>query len=80
MALVVSAFVVCVPEIAFVPDQAPEAVQLVALVAAQVSFEVPPDATDVGDAVKVRVGAVPAVTVTVLDTDFVPPLPVQVNL
>lgn len=80
MALVVSAFVVCVPEIAFVPDQAPDAVQLVALVAAHVSFEVPPDVTDVGDADRVNVGVVPPVTVTVLDTVCEPPAPEHVSL
>ena len=79
MALVVSAFVVCVPEIAFVPDQAPDAVQLVALVAAQVSFEVPPDVTNVGDTDNIRVGAVPFVTVTVLDAVCEPPDPEQVS-
>ena len=78
--MVVSALVVCVPEIAFVPDQPPDAVQLVALVAVQVSFEVPPDATDVGAADNVRVGAVPEpVTVTVLDAVCEPPVPEQVS-
>jgi hypothetical protein len=64
------------------PDQAPDAVQLVALVAAQVSFEVPPDVTEVGAADNVRVGLVPPVppvTVTVLDAVCEPPVPVQVS-
>ena len=45
------------PEVAFVPDQAPEAVQDVALVEDQVSVEDPLYDTDVGLAEKLRVGA-----------------------
>ena len=44
------------PEVALVPDQPPEAVQLVALVEDQVSVEAPPLTTDVGFAVNDTVG------------------------
>ncbi len=70
----------CDPLVAWVPDQPPEAVQEVALVELQVSVEVPPEATLVGLAVSVTVGA-DAVTVTVADCGApVPPDPVQVSL
>lgn len=45
------------PLVALVPDQAPEAVQEVALVEDQVKVEVPPLATLVGLALIVTVGA-----------------------
>ncbi len=76
----VSAAVVAEPEMARAPDQPPDAVQLVASVAAQVSFEVPPDFTDVGDADRVNAGALLPVTVTVLDTVCEPPAPEHVSL
>ena len=53
----VNAPVDCVPEVALVPDQAPEAVQLVALVDDHVSVELPPLFTVSGFAVNVTVGA-----------------------
>lgn len=81
--LAVNALVVNDPDVAFVPVHAPDAVQAVALVVVHVSLEVPPDVTDVGDADSVNVGAgVPpplALTVTVVDAVFVPPLPVQLS-
>lgn len=81
--LVVSALVVNDPDVALVPVHAPDAVQAVAFVVDQVNREVPPDVTDVGDADNVNVGAgVPpplALTVTVVDAVFVPPLPVQLS-
>ncbi len=46
-----------VPEVAFVPVQPPEAVQLVALVDDQVSVDDCPDVTEVGEAVRETVGA-----------------------
>lgn len=55
--LAVSVPVDCVPETAFAPVQPFEAVQDVALVDDQVSVELPPEATDVGFAVSVTVGA-----------------------
>ena len=45
------------PEVALAPDQAPEAVQDVALVEDQVSVEEPPLVTDVGFALIDTVGA-----------------------
>ena len=77
--MAVSAAVVCVPLAARVPLQPPDAVHAVALVELQVSVEVAPLATDVGDAVSVTVG-VGAVTVTVADAvGLVPPDPVHVS-
>jgi hypothetical protein len=61
-----------------VPDQAPEAVQEVALVAAQVNVELLPLATVLGLAVSVKVGA-GEVTDTVADCVALPPVPVQVS-
>ncbi len=68
----------CGPLAALVPDQAPEAVQEVALVADQASVELLPLATVLGLAVKVTVGA-GEVTDTVADCDALPPLPVHVS-
>jgi hypothetical protein len=76
----VSAAVVNVPDVAFVPVHAPEAVQLVAFVVDHVSLEVPPEATDVGDAENVSVGAVELVTVTVTERVIEPPDPVHVSV
>jgi len=72
-----------VPEVFFAPLQLPLAVHDVALVELQVSAVLPPDVTEVGDAVKVRVGAgvttgAATATFTVLLT--VPPAPVQVRV
>ena len=80
--LAVSALVVNVPDVARVPVQPPEAVQLVALVDDHVSLDVPPDDTDVGDAVSVVVGGVVDVdaTVIVLGAVFEPPRPEHVSL
>jgi hypothetical protein len=55
--LAVSAPVDWLPEVALVPDQPLEAVQVVALVEDQVSAEDPPLATEVGFAASDRVGA-----------------------
>ena len=84
MPLVVSAPVASLPpEVALAPDQAPEAVQEVALVEVQVSAEDAPYATAVGSAASETVGiggggAVPD-TVTFADTLTLPPAPVQVR-
>ena len=67
------------PLTALLPDQAPEAVQEVALAADQVNVELPPLATVLGLAAKVTVGA-GEVTDTVDDCVALPPLPVQVSL
>jgi hypothetical protein len=76
--LPVSAPVDCEPLAALLPDQAPEAVQEVALVADQVNVDVPPLATVLGLAAKVTVGA-GEVTDTVDDCVALPPLPMQVS-
>ena len=79
MLLAVSAPVDWLPEVALVPDQSPEAAQVVALVEDQISVEDPPLVTDVGFAVSDTVGTVDAVTVTRADTLALPPAPVQVR-
>jgi len=66
-----------VPEVALLPDHAPEAVQEVALVDDQVSVEDPPLATDVGFAVSDTVGT--GNTVTVTEALALPPEPVQLR-
>jgi len=77
----VNAPVDCEPLMALLPDQAPEAVQLVALVLLQFSVEELPLVILVGLAVKVSVGARgAAVTATVADPETEPPLPVQLNV
>lgn len=65
--------------VAFAPDQAPDAVQAVALLDDQVSIEVLPLATLVGFALNARVGA-GALTVTVADRLTVPLVPLQLRL
>jgi hypothetical protein len=68
--------VLCVPLAGLVPLQAPEAVQEVALRELHVNVDMPPLATDVGDAVKVTIG--PMLTVT-LEATLLPPGPLQVS-
>jgi len=77
--LAVSAPVVWDPVSALAPDQDPEAVQAVALVADQVSVELLPLATVLGLATKLMVGT-GCVTVTVADCAALPPVPVQVRV
>jgi hypothetical protein len=74
----VNAPVLCEPDVDFVPDHAPDAVQLVALVELHVNVDAEPDATLVGEALSVTVGAAATVTVAVCDT--VPPLPVHASV
>ena len=64
--MAVSAPVDCEPLMAFAPDQAPEAVQDVALVTDQLSVELLPLATVLGAAEKLMIGA-GVVTETVAD-------------
>ena len=83
MLVLVSAPLDWLPEIALVPDHAPEARQEVALADDQVSVEDPPLATDVGLAASDTVGTgggggVPG-TVTVAEAPALPPEPVQVS-
>ena len=61
------------------PDQDPEAVQAVALVADQVSAELLPLATVLGLAARLMVGT-GCVTDTVADCAALPPVPVQVSV
>ena len=76
--MAVNAPVLCEPDVAFVPDHEPDAVQLVAFVALHVSVDAEPEATLVGDAVSVSVGAASCVTATVCAAE--PPAPVHVNV
>jgi hypothetical protein len=70
----------CDPLTGSVPDQDPEAVQAVALLADQVSVALLPLATVLGLAVRLMVGT-GCVTETVADCDaLLPPLPVQVSV
>ncbi len=77
--MAVSAPVVCDPLTGLAPDQDPEAVQAVALVADQVSVELLPLATVLGLAARLMVGT-GCVTVTVADCAALPPLPVQLRV
>ena len=64
---------------ALAPDQAPDDMQDVALVADHVSMELLPLGTELGAADKVTVGA-GVVTETVADWVALPPLPVQLRM
>jgi hypothetical protein len=75
---IVIAPVLCVPLVALLPVQPPEAVQEVAFVELHVSVEVPPLAIKVGFAVNVTVGAGTTMTVAVA-TLLVPPTPLQLK-
>ena len=79
LALAVSKPVDWLPEVALVPDQSPEAVQVVALVDDQISVEAVPLVTDVGFAASDTVGTCDAFTVTLADPLALPPAPVQVR-
>ena len=68
----------CEPLEALVPDQAPEAVQAVALLADQAKVELLPLAIVLGLADNATVGA-GGVTDTVFDCVALPPAPVQVS-
>lgn len=78
--MAVSAPVDCEPLTALVPDQDPEAVHAVALVADQVNVALLPLATVLGLAPRLMVGT-GCVTETVADCDAeLPPDPVQVSV
>jgi len=68
----------CEPLMAFAPDQAPAAVQVVALIEDQVNTALPPLATVLGLAARETVAA-GWVTETVVDWVALPPVPVQVS-
>lgn len=70
--------VLCVPLVAWVPLQPPDAVQDVELAEFHVSVEALPPATDVGFADNVTVTGATTLTVAVA-TLLIPPAPVQVN-
>ena len=61
------------------PDQSPEAVQLLALTELQVSVVAPPEATLVGLAARLTVGRLEE-TLTVTESLADPPLPLQLIL
>jgi hypothetical protein len=61
------------------PDQAPEAVQAVALVDDQMRLELPPFETVLGLALMLTAAVGFALTVTVADCAALPPGPVQLN-
>jgi hypothetical protein len=65
--------------VAFVPDQAPEAVQEVALTADQLSVALPPLVTALGPTLRLTVG-VGDLTETVADWTALPPRPEQVSV
>lgn len=78
LVLVARAGVVSVPLVAFVPLHPPLAEQLVAPLLDHDSVEADPEAIELGEALKVTVGA--GATTTVEDCDTVPPTPVQVRV
>ena len=72
--------VLCVPLVALVPLQPPEAVQEVVFVLDQVSVAEPPEVTEAGEAVRVTVGCGGWMTATDTEFDAEPPGPVQVSV
>jgi hypothetical protein len=68
-----------VPDTAFVPDQAPEAVQVVAFVAVQFNVALPPLVMALGPTLKLTVGAA-ALMETVAVWVAVPPVPEQLSV
>jgi hypothetical protein len=69
----------CEPRTALAPDQAPDATHAVALVELQLSTELAPVPTVLGDALRLTVGD-GAVTDTIVDWVALPCGPVQVNV
>jgi len=67
-----------VPDVAWLPVQLPDAVQLVAFVELQVKVDDPPDAMLTGDADNVTVGIGAIDTVAVCDVE--PPVPEQLRV
>lgn len=70
----------CVPDVALFPVHEPDAVQLVAFVVLQVNCDALPDATLVGEAANLNVGAFAEVTLTVALVTAPPPGPLQLNV
>lgn len=78
--MAVKAPVDCVPLVALLPDQAPDAVQVVAFAADQLRVEASPVVTELGLAEKLIVGAAAtAVTETAVVPVALPPAPVHVS-
>ncbi len=69
----------CEPLSALVPDQAPEAVQLVALAAVQFNVALPPLVMALGPTLRLTVGVGDLIE-TVVDWTAVPPGPEQVSV
>ena len=70
----------CDPEILLAPDQAPEAVQEVALLDDQARVDALPLLIVLGLALRLTVGEGFALMATVADCAALPPLPVQVSV
>ena len=75
-----SGLTVWLPEVALLPLQAPLAVHDVVLLEDQLRVLMPPLAIDAGLALRLTLGAVALVTVTVVDPEALPPVPVQLKL
>jgi hypothetical protein len=75
----VSAPLACEPLAALLPDQPPEAVQVVALTDDHVKIELAPLATVLGSAARLTLTVGFALTVTVADCAALPPSPLQVR-
>ena len=75
-----SAPVLELPLVGSLPDQPPEAVQLLALVEDQLSIADPPLLTLVGFALRLTVGLTRVETLTVTDCVVLPPAPLQVSV
>ena len=75
-----SAPVLVLPLVGSLPDQPPEAVQLLALVEDQLNIADPPLLTVVGLALRLTVGLTGAETLTVTDRLALPPGPLQVSV
>jgi len=78
--VVLSAPVLALPLVGLLPDQPPEALQLVAFVEDQLSVEAEPLLTVPGFALRVTMGLAGEETLTVTDLVALPPDPVQVSV
>ena len=78
--MALSAPVLALPLVGSLPDQPPDAVQLVALVDDQLNVAAEPLFTVPGFALRVTVGLAGADTLTVTDCVALPPEPLQVSV
>ncbi len=78
--MLLSVPVLALPLVGSLPDQPPEAVQLVAFVEDQLSVAADPLLTVVGLAERLTVGLAGADTLTVTDCDALPPGPLQLSV